>query len=280
MSPSEDDLRAALHEGDAKDLNVDQLILHARARVAQRRVHLLSGAAITAVVAAIGVGGVLLANSGGDQGSASDAGAPAGTVFGAEHQRAAQASSPDAPVANAPAAGGGVSADSALAVRCPRTPPRYLLPGGGSPGQFGGSEPLFKKPVSSVVVCAYGAATKPLTMGGSAAVYPARLVLRDGAAQSLVTSLESAPKEPTHEKCPYIQSSASTRNFAFIGLTADDRPAGKAVTASTTPGCGGQVTNGTAIRYGWVPPSDLQQRLSVLTPTAAPKSTAAASPTN
>jgi hypothetical protein len=39
------------------------------------------------------------------------------------------------------------------------------------------------------------------------------------------------------------------------------------------------VTNGTAVRYDWSPPAGIGKRLAALTPSLAPKSTAAASPT-
>jgi hypothetical protein len=132
--------------------------------------------------------------------------------------------------------------------------------------------------VSSVVVCAYGVETKPVAIGDGV-THPARLVLRDGAATSLVTSLESAPKTPTAKSCPYIRSSGNTRDYAFIGITADAGRAGTVTTTISTPGCGAQVTNGTAVRYDWSPPAGIGKRLAALTPSLAPKSTAAASPT-
>lgn len=282
MSLNEDDLRAALHEGDSSGLDVDQLILRGRARVAQRRVHLLSGAAITVLVAAIGVGGAFLVKSaGGESGGSNSANAAAGDRSAPNPHAAARPSGAHGGAMGAPAGGTLSEASKAdVAVRCPESMPHNLLPGGGSPGQFGAGGPLFSKPVASVVVCAYGAETKPLVIGGGA-TYPARLVLRDGAAKSLVTSLESAPKKPASRLCPYIQSSAGTRDYAFIGITADRRRAGTVTTEISTPGCGAQVTNGTAVRYGWTPPPDIAKRLLALAPdNAVPKSTAAASPTN
>jgi hypothetical protein len=264
MSPSEFDLRAALHHGEGDDLNVDQLVLGARARAAQRRVRLLSTAAVVAVVAGASVGIAQLAGNNGEQAGSNAAGAgSAATNPNADSAYGARSQAKSAPQrALAPLSG----------VACPTTPPHYLLPGGGSPGQFGSGGPLFSKPVSSVVVCAYGSALQKATEPRS---HPVRLELQDGAATRLAASLENASKTPVMASCP---GASTEQEFAIIGVATDGTRL-PAVTASLADSaCVSKVTNGTAIRYQWSPPQDLRERLLALTPSGQPKSTMA-SPT-
>jgi hypothetical protein len=249
MSPSEFDLRAALHDGDGENINVDRIIAGARARAAERRTRIATGAAIVLVVAGAGVGGTYLAhNSGTSAGSNSNADA----IGGAAHR----------------AAGGGSNAvngnqaalPSKAGVSCPATTPRYLLPGGGSPGQFGASGPLFRKPVTSVVVCAYGDAANEQERDNA---QPGRLDLADGQARQLAASLESAAKTPTPTECSDLRRADQ---FAIIGLAADGSRVGTVTATLSEPTCGSQVTNGTAVRYGWTPPTDLRAVLLALKP--------------
>lgn len=263
MSPTEFDLRAALHDGEGDEPNVDQLILHGRARVAQRRVRVLSTAAAVAVVAGLGTGIAVLANGNGNAGnSTSNAEAGVGTAATRPGTAFGAASSAGAPQAAAPAASAAISdrgLAASLAVRCPASLPRYAVPGGGGTGQFGGDGPLFSKAVHAVVVCGYG--TTNDTASGSTA-RPARLELRDVAATRLAASLSAASTTPlAGARCP---NSASTYNFAIIGLTSDGARAGTVTAELTTPGCNGQVTNGTAVRYGWSPPAEVRDRLLAL----------------
>jgi hypothetical protein len=261
MSPTEFDLRAALHDGDDDNLNVDQLVLGARARAAQRRVRMMSTAAIVLVVASAGVGGTLLVRSGSDTKSAADAKhgttSDLGSVYGAASGNggglAAAPSAPAAPRALAEKSAPG----------CPAALPTYLLPGGGSPGQFGADGPLFSKPVSTVVVCAYDTSLRPASRGSQ---HPARLVLHDGQATQLAASLENARKTRKQELCPYIRS-ADQRPIAVIGIGTDGNRVGTVTTTLSEPACNVVVTNGTAIRYQWTPPKDLANVLDELTPT-------------
>ena len=276
MSPSEHDLRAALHDGEGKDIDVDRLMMNARARVAQRRVHLLSGTAIAAVVVAVGVGGALLANSGVGGGGSSNAGGARAPAMDRGANPAAP--NPHAAASASAGAGGGLAdapAEAQAAIRCPKSAPRDLLPGGGSPGQFGASGPLFKKPVNSIVVCAYSAALQPVTQAGG---QPAHFVLRDGLAQRVAASLESAPTRRPEQVCPDYRT-ADAQQIALIGVTSDGGPAGTVTTTVGVPACAVTVTNGTAIRYDWVPPDELQQRLRALAAPVVPKTTVGGTPT-
>lgn len=253
MSPSESDLRAALQHGDGDGLDVDHVVFAARARIAERRMRIVSGTAIVLVIAGAGVGGTLLARTGGSSVKNGSNAAAGGAADNAKPHPAAQ--SP----ANG-GQGGGRSVYSYAAVPCPRAMPQYLLPGGGSPGQFGASGALFSKPVASVVVCAYGdTASKPV----GKTVQPGRLDIGDGQAKQLAQSLESAPKTPTPTGCSEGQQ---THELAIIGLAADGSRVGTVTASLNTSTCGQQVTNGTAIRYGWTPPSALKSVLLALKP--------------
>lgn len=281
MSPSEFDLRAALHDGEGgDDLNVDQLIQHARARVTQRRVRLLSGAAIVAVVAGVATGGTLLAAGNGSQhslandqradtsagsapgGQAAKARAPA-PVGGHGAARSSRTAAPTAP------AQGGIVPMERSAATCPRRPPPPL-PGGRSPDQSGTGGPLFTKPVVSIVVCGYG---NMLTRVSAPNGHPARLELHDGAATRLAASLESAPKVKLHVMCPDYRT-AATQQVAIIGIAANGTGAGTVTTTIGMPPCAVEVTNGTAVRYDWSPPADIARRLAALNPAGAPVSPA------
>ena len=99
-------------------------------------------------------------------------------------------------------------------VSCPSSPSQQLLPGGGSPGQFGASGPLFDKPVASLVLCGYSfgpnvSATSPAH---------GRKVVSGTAAQQLVTSLENAPKRRPTGACPDYRL-AVTRTLVIIGAS-------------------------------------------------------------
>jgi hypothetical protein len=286
MSPNEFDLRAALHDGDDGDsaLDVDQLIHSARTHAAQRRVRLISGAAIAAVVAGIATGGTLLATSGngpshtGAERAAGSAGQHSERVLSGGGGGVHASASRPAPARAAKSAARSVVAASeprpAGSVRCPSRLPQHLLPGGGSAGQFGAGGPLFSKPVVATVVCSYGSAMQP----PGRREHPARLVLTDGAAKRLAASLENAPKSRPQVMCPDIRG-MNDHSIAIIGVTAGGAKVGTVTTTIGASQCDVMATNGTAVRYDWTPPNDVRQRLLVLVPAAPPVSTAAASPT-
>jgi hypothetical protein len=263
MSPTEFDLRAALRDGEGDEPNADQLILHGRARVAQRRTRILSAAAVVAVVTGLGGGIALLAHGGSGGDSASNAGGAGAASSQADSAYGAAGGTALAPAAGVPQAASSLAErglSGTLQIPCPAALPQYLLPGGGGTGQFGADSPLFGKPVRAVVVCAYGPAAKATDRG---AAHPARLELADGAATRLAASLDATPSATaTGPHCP--SSPAGPYRFAIIGLTADGARAGTVTAELTASGCTGQVTNGTAVRYGWSPPADLRSRLLAL----------------
>jgi hypothetical protein len=236
MSPSESDLRAALHDGEGGGgPNVDSVIFRAQAVAAQRRIRLMSGAAIMAVVLGSGVGIGYLAGSGNESGGSNSAAGGAGAA--------------QAPAGSAARSGSGRNAahgavSDASQVPCPKAFPDYRLPGGGGLDQFGAHGPLFTKPVTSVVVCAYGDHRGRLAVGGQQAA-------------ALVTGLESAPKT-THERL--CAGGPSIEQLAILAIAPNGSRA-RTVTV-TFPTCGSVATNGTAVRYEWKPPSAVRRLLS------------------
>lgn len=266
MSPSEADLRAALRDGEGANLDVDRIIAGGRAMRAQRRARVMTAAAVTVLVAGLGTGGALLINgSGGDSNSGSKAGG--GASFD-QRKANSQAGSVNggaaslAPTNAAPGAGGAGGVAGAIpTAACPATLPDYRLPGGGSPGQFGADGPLFSRPVVSVVVCGYG------TPSAATTARPHRLVLTDGAARTLVDSLEKAPRTKPSGACPFLRT-ADAQAVAILGIAADGKVVDTVTTTVGDPACSVRVTNGTALRYQWLPPAAVRSALGGLNPSA------------
>jgi hypothetical protein len=269
MSPSEFDLRAALHDGEGDDnLDVEHLILRGRARAAQRRVRMLSTAAVVAVVAGAGVTGALIAGSGGGHTTASN-GARAGGGNGLGDAGIAYGSGPGGGrVAAYPkAAPSGIQAEGAsslAAVECPGEPPVYPP---SAPGSTRVAQPLFTGSVHTVVVCAYRSQFRVISRSPAT---PVRLDLDGRAARRMVASLENASVAPIQGvACPY---SGATTRLAIIGVAADGSNLGTVTATLDDAACDVQVTNGTTVRYGWQPPRELSGELAALTPTDQPKS--------
>jgi hypothetical protein len=239
VSPSEFDLRTALHDGEGDGIDAGAIIAGGQARLAKRRVRIRSGVAVAAVVAVVGVGGSLLFRSGngGGEGSSTASHGQSGTVNGAARGAPAHLT-PSAPRAQA---------DSVPNTACPKSFPHYLLPGGGSPGQFGSSRPLFDKPVSSLLVCSYGSTVRQPSSA------PAAVRLTGTQAAAVVRGLEHASKIPMRMNCPLLENTGRTE-LAMIGFTADGQPIATVTATLTIPPCNVAVTNGTAIRYNWQAP--------------------------
>jgi hypothetical protein len=266
MSPTEFDLRAALRDGEGEGVDPERLIARGRARRAQRRVRLLSTAAIAVVVAGAGVGSAVIWGDGNSNSSNSSGSGGSSVKDGAANlaphseQSTVLGRLPAAPNSVTPSGGSAASSGGS----CPDSLPRYLLPGGGSPGQFGADGPLFSRPVTSIVVCSYGSQLQAL--GENPTSNPARLVLNGSQATRLADSLEHASTTKSTYPCPTIRSPVD-RELAIIGVAADGRSVGTVTASLTKPACNVQVTNGTAVRYQWQPPADLESMLLDLTPT-------------
>ena len=271
MSPSEADLRAALRAGEGGDLDIERIVAGGRAVKAQRRVRMLTTAAVTVVVAGVGAGAVVLAQSSGSGGSGSRADGRTSGKFGSLSGTAPAVPGPSATsgIGGHMAPGlplpspSGLTHDAARTARsaaCPASLPDYQLPGGGSPGQFGADGPLFSRAVSSIVVCAYGTAT-------SARTAPRSVVLTGGAARTVAASLENAPRVKATGACPFYRT-ADAQTLAIVGFASDGAPVGVVTAAVGVPACSVQVTNGTALRYQWLPPAALRTALGRLDPVA------------
>jgi hypothetical protein len=253
MTPTENDLRAALRDGEGDGLNVERIVTHGRER-AQRRSRLVNAAAITVVVAGVGVGLTFLGDS--DKKNSAGSGAAAG---GSEHRSSVQygRSGKNAPLA--PGAGAASVIPSAqrsapsAAIGCPASLPRYLLPPTAT--DTGGS--LFSGPAATVVVCAYG--------GDSAGQKATRVVLKGEDAKALVDSLEQTSARRPSGMCPDYRR-ADEQSLALIGLDASGERVGLVTTTLGRPACAVDVRNGKIVRYGWQPPAALTGKLAPVVP--------------
>ena len=242
MSPSEFELRDALRDGEGDGLDSDALIRSAVQIRHTRRVRLGAIAASVVAVGAIGTGAVqLVQNGSSSQASKSSA----DTGFGAEQ------SVPSAPVnrgalPNQPSAGtaggaGTTGGTDSQAATCPSSVPRLAVPGGGGTGQFGSGGPLFAGVVTQLVVCAY-----PMTAS------PTSIVLSGTEAASAAAGLNNAATTNSTTLCPYGPS--STGQLVLLATTAGGRTLPPVV---ATRHCTWTLTNGTAVRYDWTPPTSL-----------------------
>jgi hypothetical protein len=261
MSPTEHELRAALRHGEGEPVDVDRLLAAGVGLRAQRRSRLLTVATSVVIVAAAAVTGTALltrddgtsptSNAQAQQASPTGrSAAGAGTDGGGGGVAAPAPGSSRVPIV-VPDAGSGV-------LTCPAGFPRRMLPGGGSPGQFGADSPLFERTPTAVAVCAYS----------GAGTLAARTVLTGRDATALRISLESAPK--VMPSCP-IGPPAVVRKLAFVGVDAAGRSMRVVTTDVADSYCDARTTNGTAVRYGWTPPASLNERLGLLGASVAPR---------
>ncbi len=231
MSPNEAQLRAALRDGEGNRVDVDAVVASAlRVRHARRqRLSAIAGAVI--VVAGV-AGGAALLGRGDHNSTTASSGERSVPSFSATSDRSAQP----------PAAAGG-SDSAATAIRCPAQLPRLLRPGGGATATFGGGGALFAAPIAAAKVCAYLNGT-----GGDSQVLDATQ------ATELAASVERAPASRGTRLCPNSTTGNDPPAFVIFAVTA----AGKRLPVVTaTLGCPGLVTNGSAIRYNWSPPSSV-----------------------
>ena len=247
MSPSEDQLRAALRAGEGGSPDPDVIIGHAlqvKHVRRQRQVRLVSVAAAVILVGGLGVGLTAL-NRSGDRGSAGSR-ADSATMY--NDSAGSAVSGTTVPVVPGPASiavgtgaaaggaaggagtGGGVDPTDA----CPATPVRYALPGGGGTDQFGAGGSLFSGSVASIVVCRYSSTTDSPLLSAQ--------TFTGTDAQRAASALDAAP------------STQSAELFCRTLLTIELIPTGTDGTAMTPISVTGQcttamVTNGTAVRY-------------------------------
>jgi hypothetical protein len=264
MSPTEHDLRAALSDGEGDGLDADRLIASGRAHQARRRVQLLTTAAVIVVAAGAGTGIAALVRGGGGKTNAGSALA-GGTAASAARGYAAGGGGSAATSSGAEAPVGRNQKAASAAIACPASLPRYALPGGGSPGQFGADGQLFSRPVQQVIVCGYGASANQAEKSSGTSSAPRQATLSDAQATRLAASLNDAGHSPG-ALCPRTAAATPEGEFAIIGVAADGKVVGTVTVTRSSSACGGaQVTNGTAVRYNWTPPRDLAAILAKLT---------------
>lgn len=240
MSPSEGQLRAALHEGEGDTVDAGALIEHASwvRRERRRRVYLVAGAA--AAVAVIGVGVASFVGNGGHKTESAEGAAANGLKSMAGSAPHAASRTPGGR-SDASVSGGHLKHDAVprrAPGECPAAAPRYLLPGGGGSGQFGASDPLFSQNVNKIVVCAYPA---------EASQGARRVELGAKQSANLAESLESSPASLTvpGRKCANVDTLGGT-----LDLMATDENGVASKPVLITLGCPrNTATNGIAVRY-------------------------------
>jgi hypothetical protein len=233
VSPSEFDLRAALRAGEGEHLDPDSVLSAARSARHQRRVRIASAVGAAAVVGAVGAGvGIVDLHSPASPAASGSSTTSSGSAASSGSHSLLYGSGAPGPVQTALAA-----------LTCPATATRYMLPGGGGTGQFGGKTSLFGRPVAAMKVCVYPAA---------AGTTPARSYVIEGAdARAAAQSLDAAPKVPLF--CQRLVPETQL-TFEVLAVTADGTKLRPVVVS-------GRVTNGTAVRYTCEAPISLTRQL-------------------
>lgn len=292
MSPTERELRAALHEGEGDPIDAGQVIAHAagvrRAQRAQRRQWAAIGATVVAI-AGLTTGGVWWAHGVGDNethgasnaGSAafgaagstagSTAGSSAGPAAGggteaagsqaaAATSAAASSAATDGPIAPGPLA-------DAAKVACPTTLPTSngLTPTTGA---------LVSGPVEAIKVCAYADDHHPLTAADGSQL---SAIYTGATATELAVSLNAASSSPVPVPACAVVPGQRGELTVLIPIDTGGR-AGRPVVAVQQTCVEPTVTNGATIRYGWTAPASLSDFLAAARAAAAGNTTAAPPP--
>ncbi len=252
MSPTENDLRAALRAGEGDGPDPSRVVAAGQRARARRRTQLVNAAVAVALIGGLGTLGALVLSGGGNDsaGNSSDLGA-------------AKAPRNALRTGGAGAPAGGSSAASAIpgarsivlppqaaagtAPSCPDTAPSVPAPGAG-----GGTGPLFTGHPSELIVCTYASASGP--KGAT------KVVLKGADAQAVVASLEAAPTTKPSGMCPQYRL-ADERTVRIIGRTASGKVIGTVTTTLDRPPCATVVTNGSDVRYAWTPPGELTREV-------------------
>lgn len=246
MSPTEHELRAALHDGEGDGFDPARAIIAGDRVRARRRTRLINSVAAAVVVGGVATGGAFLVGSQSQENASSSADGGGKQANQAERSSEYAAAAPQSAAAGA--GGASVRAPGASVVGCSPTVARQSPPTGTAPG------PLFAGRVSSLLVCTYS------TEGGRTSVS-----LTGDDAKVVVDSLETAAAAKPSGMCPLYRI-ADERTVEFIGVTAEGQSAGVVTTTLDRPACATVVTNGKAIRYGWHPPVQLLSRLAKAQP--------------
>ena len=261
MSPTEHDLRAALRDGEGDGPDPSRIVALGQQARAHRRTQLLNAAVITVIVAALGTGGTLLLNRDGhDQNSADKSAAGpvdsrTGTFGGANAAGGSAASAGAARVPRHPAPHAATQPPAKGATDCPAAAPATPTAAPGT-GTGNSSGPLFRGSPVRLAICVYA------DTSGSR---PAAIALTGPDAQAVAASLESAPTSRRPVMCPNYRL-AGERTALITGFGADGQQLGTVTASLDRPACAVVVTNGTQMRYGWTPPSELTTRLGPVDP--------------
>lgn len=252
MSPSEFDLRGALHDGEGEGIDVEALIGHAsavqRARHA-KRVQLASVAAL--VVLAGGIGTAVALRSDSPSTSAASA-ASAGSAAGSTQPKAAPFSVEHGPTGQDSVGsvnGGGAYSQNGVAAAAPAC--AASLPAVPHPELSSSSRPasMFPKPVTVILVCGYDGSGKLAHLASGTEV---SATFSGAAATAITHSIDTARTTATNDLCPFIEHLIKTVTITGT-LNADGKP--QVIVAQ--PYCGGSASNGTTTRYDWTPPAQL-----------------------
>lgn len=248
MSPSEAQLRAALHEGEGQGLDAGLLIAHASRVRRERRRRINQAAAATLAVGVLGAGFTLLVGGGyGDQAgggtSASQRTTAAGSAAGGygPMQKSPRSTAHLRAAVPSPQFGAG----SAATVSCPSVPDRIGLPAGVTPDEAAG--PLVPADATAIRACGYPGGTR------------ARAALVQGrSATALAATVNSAPitSRRVLRTCTKDAPSGTVELFAVDGAGRQAKP------VVVTVACPEAVaTNGLATRYLPVAPKLLTDLL-------------------
>ena len=246
MSPTEDELRSALHDGAGDVPDVEHIVFAATERRVQRRRLTLAVASAVIVVGVLGAGGTYLVQ----RGSPAQSSGSEFAVNGA-HAPAAPAAAGAAGAASG--ARGTMSSPSTI---CPSNVPRTALPGGGRRN-------IAVRLDRQAVHPAGGHRDGVRVSERGDAEQTHRVTLTGSDAKALAGSLENASKTPIRGLCSDLRS-VEQKTLAIIANTASGQRLPTVTTTINEPACAVRVTNGTAVRYGWSVSLSLSPKLKAL----------------
>jgi len=237
MSPTEYELRAALHSGEGSGLDADTVIARAESFRRQRRARLLTGASVAVLVAGLGVGGAIALH---DDGHAPTTASDSSGQFG------------DA------AGGAAVPAPKHATARLTRRTPLPPCPGAvpASIASVNRPERLLPADTVAVTICRFSTRYDPDLVSATS-----KVTITDGV-DALVQSLNDAPAH-LPRICPQYRT-AITNSYVLSALDSSGRTAPTVLVTINGNPCATTATNGTTTRYEWTPPASIAARLASL----------------